>query len=167
MKLNAEVSRNFFASSAVEERFQSQENHHKKRQQRRENVSWHEGPGAQGSKASSVIYFWPPLCSHIIRTWSKPPWAPNREVAAAVGWHFQVHPNTRANYNYPCIVLGAAQVEHLLTTLYRWGGCGTGLKNCKTTVSSSVSLQTAWSSTVRSGLWSLSAHTHKQPAGIF
>lgn len=33
MKLNAEVSRNFFASSVVEERFQSQENHHKKRQQ--------------------------------------------------------------------------------------------------------------------------------------
>jgi len=33
MKPNAEVSRNFFASSAVEERFQSQENHHKKRQQ--------------------------------------------------------------------------------------------------------------------------------------
>lgn len=33
MKLNAEVSRNFFASSAVEERFQSQKNHHKKRQQ--------------------------------------------------------------------------------------------------------------------------------------
>lgn len=97
---------------------------------RRENISWHENFGAQGSKASSILYFWPPLCSHIIRTWSKRPRrAPGSEVAAALGWHFQVHPNTQANY--PCSVLGAAQVEQLLTALCRWGGCGIGLEHCK------------------------------------
>lgn len=63
MELSAEVSRIFFASSTVEERFQSQENHHKKRQQEAR-IFLGMGASLLGGLRRLLLFIFGHLCVH-------------------------------------------------------------------------------------------------------
>lgn len=75
----------FFASSAVEERFQSQENHHKKRQQEGRMFLGMRAPALRGVRRL-LLFIFGHLCVHTSSEHDPSHHGhPDSEVAAAVG----------------------------------------------------------------------------------